>query len=367
MITRVEHDSDWLTVEWPDGMTRRYPALWLRDNIPSGRHRAEGQRVFDINRLPAQIEIDAAELDRGGVTVTFAPEGIADTFAAEFFEQHSLSGAHEGDSRHEPKLWGSERQSLLDFVDYESVLADDATRLEWLRHVRDYGYGLISNTPAAEGTVIKVVSLFGFVRETNYGSLFDVIVRPDPANLANTSAEIGLHTDNPYRDPVPGLQLLHCIINETDGGESQLCDGFAVAERLRTAEPAAFELLATHPVRFRYLDAGDADLQHYGPLIETDTLGRVTGIRYNSRSASAFDMAAEVLPDYYAAYRLFAEMLHAPEARIEFKLGPGDLMIFDNQRVLHGRSAYTMGHRHLQGCYADKDALNSTIRVLEAQ
>jgi|TARA_B110001454_G_scaffold91195_2_gene86971 gamma-butyrobetaine dioxygenase len=41
-------------------------------------------------------------------------------------------------------------------------------------------------------------------------------------------------------------------------------------------------------------------------------------------------------------------------------------MAFDNQRVLHGRTAYTTGARHLQGCYVDKDSLHSRIRVLEA-
>ena len=78
-------------------------------------------------------------------------------------------------------------------------------------------------------------------------------------------------------------------------------------------------------------------------------------------------MPADAVPEFYRAYRILSEALNAPGARIEFRLGPGDLMIFDNQRVLHGRSAYTVGHRHLQGCYADKDALRSTIRVLEAR
>ena len=184
-----------------------------------------------------------------------------------------------------PILWGSEQQQTLVYVDHTELVTDPQLRADWLRHVRDYGYGLVKNTAAEIGTVTKVVDLFGFVRETNYGSVFDVIVRPDPANLANTSGHIGMHTDNPYRDPVPGLQLLHCIINETDGGESQLCDGFAVAERLRVEDAAAFDLLATHPVRFRYLDASDADLQSYRPLISVDSRGHITEIRYNSRSA----------------------------------------------------------------------------------
>ena len=51
-----------------------------------------------------------------------------------------------------------------------------------------------------------------------------------------------------------------------------------------------------------------------------------------------------------------------------FKAGPGDLFIVDNQRVLHGRKTVGgSGRRHLQGCYADKDSLLSTLRVLERE
>ena len=54
------------------------------------------------------------------------------------------------------------------------------------------------------------------------------------------------------------------------------------------------------------------------------------------------------------------------EYRIQFKLDPGDLFIVDNLRVLHGRIGYaaTGGERHLQGCYADRDGLRSTLAVL---
>jgi hypothetical protein len=56
-----------------------------------------------------------------------------------------------------------------------------------------------------------VIELFGCVRETNYGRLFDVVSVENPSNLAYTGLALGSHTDNPYRDPVPQLQLLHCL------------------------------------------------------------------------------------------------------------------------------------------------------------
>ncbi|MGI9624753.1 MAG: alkaline phosphatase family protein, partial [Acidimicrobiales bacterium] len=47
----------------------------------------------------------------------------------------------------------------------------------------------------------------------------------------------------------------------------------------------------------------------------------------------------------------------SPTSVVERPLGPGELVIFDNRRVLHGRSSFRGGSgRHLQGCYVDMDA-----------
>ena len=59
--------------------------------------------------------------------------------------------------------------------------------------------------------VAAVAETFGYVRETNYGRVFDVRVEAAPANLASTGLALRPHTDNPYRDPVPTVQLLHCL------------------------------------------------------------------------------------------------------------------------------------------------------------
>ena len=47
-------------------------------------------------------------------------------------------------------------------------------------------------------------------------------------------------------------------------------------------------------------------------------------------------------------------------------LAVGDLLMLDNHRVLHGRLAYHSGRRRLQGCYADRDALDSALRTIAA-
>jgi gamma-butyrobetaine hydroxylase len=358
-IQSVTNNAKWLHVNFKNGETQRYLSTWLRDNIGSGRHSNRGQRTFDLN-LMEKVSITASSSSPQQIKIKFDGEEAFHTFDEAWLREFSNAGP----STAKKKRWGAELQSSLRFVDFEAAATDDSTLLELLGHIDQFGFALIENVPCVPETIFKVVKLFGYARETNYGTLFDVRVEPDPANLAFTSAEIGMHTDNPYRNPVPGLQLLHCLVNDSDGGENQLVDGFNVAEKIRTSHPEAFALLTRTVVDFRYFEANSTDLQYRSPLISMRD-GMLSEIRYNSRSIQAFDIPDTELDAFYDAYRLLGRSLHRASAKIEFRLNPGQLVIFDNQRVLHGRSSYQQGARHLQGCYADKDALRSKIRILE--
>ena len=66
------------------------------------------------------------------------------------------------------------------------------------------------------------------------------------------------------------------------------------------------------------------------------------------------------------AYRRLMEMVENPEFQVRFRLNPGALLILDNTRVLHARSSFSSGgSRWLQGCYANRDGLLSTLEALE--
>ena len=91
------------------------------------------------------------------------------------------------------------------------------------------GIALLHDCGVDPATVLEIGNTIGFVRETNYGTLFDVIAEPEPVNLAFTPLGLAAHTDNPYRDPCPTVQLLHCLAAASDGGASRFVDGFAAA------------------------------------------------------------------------------------------------------------------------------------------
>ena len=324
--------------------------LWLRDNCPCPECRhGSGQRLLDTRSLPDDLEVVAVD----GTNVTFS-DGHTSTF-----DPALLASTRAPRPR---RLWGAEIQDDLPVSRYSEVAAGGAALRDWLRAVDQLGFAILTGCPTDPGTVTRVAELFGFVRETNYGRLFDVKTVVDPTNLAYTGLGLGAHTDNPYRDPTPTLQLLHCLASSADGGENTLVDGFRVVQDLTRDD---LELLARSPIRFRYADA-DAELETETPVISLDPRGETEAVHYNTRSAQPFALPDGLVGPYYGAYQRFGRMLEAPEYRIQFKLAPGDLFIVDNLRVLHGRTAYaaTGGERHLQGCYADRDGLRSRLAVL---
>jgi gamma-butyrobetaine dioxygenase len=352
-----------------------FDPAWLRDNCPCPdcRDTVSGQRLITIIDQPPDVSVASVLQAPDGLHVSFGPDGHRAVFARSWLAEHAAPAVDER-SEDAKRLW-----SARDFpagppiTPWRSYLASGSARLDCLRHLLSAGFFVLSGVPTEHGTVLDVVASFGYVRETNYGRLFDVKVEATPANLAYTGLPIGPHTDNPYRDPVPTIQLLHCLTNAARGGESGLLDGFAAASALRAEDRAAFDCLTRWPVTFRYADE-TADLRATRPMIGVNAAGRIREVRYNSRSMQPArprpgcpdqSQAALELREFYRAYRVFATILLRPELTLKFALRPGDCMIFDNTRILHSRTGFAAtGHRHLQGCYADLDGAESSVAVL---
>jgi gamma-butyrobetaine dioxygenase len=359
-----------------DGSMLRFPAVWLRDNCPCAGclEPGSGQKLTDITELPAGLAVSAAEVRAESVMVTYAPDGHRSTFSRAWLTAHALDSdgdrQTDGDGRTEDgkELWLpadlDPAAGRLPEAGWPRYLAEPADRARALDAVLRWGFVLLRDVPAEPGLVLEVAASFGFVRETNYGRLFDVRVTPQPGHLAYTSRRILPHTDNPYRDPVPTVQLLHCLHAADDGGETGLVDGFAAARELRATDRETFDLIAGTPVPFGYRDKS-TELRASQPLIQLSPRGWVRGIRFNNRSARPLRLPYADLTAFYAAYRRWAELLARPERQLNLRLTPGDCLVFDNTRILHARTAFSVtGGRHLQGCYADLDGLASTLAVL---
>ncbi len=363
-----------------DGRRLRFPAVWLRDNCPCAEcmDARSGQKFLDITDIDDELVVASAAQAGESVVVTYAPDRHRSVFSCAWLAEHALDRYDDGDGRTEDdkELWLAadlSGRAARPEASWPKYLAEPAERIRSLAAVMRLGFVLMHDVPAEPGMVLEVAASFGYVRETNYGALFDVRVEPAPGNLAYTSREILPHTDNPYRDPVPTVQLLHCLRAAGDGGDTGLVDGFAAAAALRATDRAAFDVITGTAVSFGYRDGG-TELRASQPLIQLSPRGRVRGIRFNNRSAQPLRLPYADVTAFYAAYRRWAGLLARPERQLKARLAPGDCLIFDNTRILHARTAFSLpagagrsGGRHLQGCYADLDGLASTLAVLSRQ
>ena len=224
---------------------------------------------------------------------------------------------------------------------------------------------VLENVPTKEGQVLKVISELGYTRETNYGALFEVRTEVNPNNLAYTNMGLGSHTDNPYRDPLPTVQLLHCLESSTEGGDSVLLDGFKAATVLRQESKEDFDILTSTWINFRFSDA-KTDLRSRVPMIEVNDKSEIVKVRYNNRSIDTIKLPTKKIRHFYKAYRHWSEIIERDDLKIKFKLSEGDLMLLDNTRIMHARTAFSKkGRRHLQGAYTDLDGLYSLLNIME--
>jgi gamma-butyrobetaine dioxygenase len=347
--------------------------LWLRLRDPA-RFTANGQRLFEISDVVERQDsytVQRSETTSEGVEVEWADD------SASFFS-HDWLGAQlplsaivtEDESEELPprrQLWNSSFEPPRLQYDGRAGQRMGIEQIAKLGAALErYGLVVLEGVPTEEGAVERVGNEIGFVRQTNYGTLFDVIDLGDKGNsLAQTNCRITQHTDNPYRDPFPGVQMLHCLANATAGGATTFSDGFSTAADLRREDPAAFALLAKHRHPFTYRDPSQSVLLHAEvPVIQLDPSNEqvVERISFNNRSAGCLALPPAELVAYYAAWATFDRLANDDAGLVRVHMRPGDLAIFSNSRVMHGREEYTAGAgRHLQGCYVDHDALRSRL------
>jgi alpha-ketoglutarate-dependent taurine dioxygenase len=368
---RVSATHEALRVEWQSGAVSEFPSLWLRDNLREDRDPRNGQRLVDVTDLPDDPRIRTAHTANGAVLIEWQGETRPASFDLAWLAAQT-AGVAARRPELQRRLWleGSELAAERDFASLAllSARTNPEARLAWLTRLLQDGIAFLRGVPCEERAILAAMTLVGQVAETNYGLVFDVRSVPQPANLAYSDLGLGLHTDNPYREPVPGFQALHALSTSPDGGDSLFADGCALAEHLRVTAPEAFARLAGTAVPFHYR-AANAELYAERPLIQLDTNGVVTAVHYNNRSIAPLPLPAAGLAAFYAAYRRFAALLREPRFQLRTTLAPGDLVVFDNQRTLHGRTAFTSARhpRHLQGCYLTRDSVYSMTGLLRRE
>lgn len=357
--------DDMLIVAWTDDTTSQFPTIWLRDNCPSGLHPETHERLLDLLAIDEAPVLITAAID-GGFAVLEYDDGHVSRMPLALLNAHRPGRRADDAGTIANQLWRADLEaSGIPRHVSAAIMTDDQALKTWMRDTATLGLTIVENLQNSIDAGVDVAKRIGFLRATNFGTTFEVINKPDPNNLAYTSVALPLHTDLPNQEVPPGYQFLHCLANEATGGGSLFADGFAMAEDLRQDDPDAFRLLCDIPIPFRFSD-NDADIKVHRPVITLGASGQVIEIRYNAHLAGIFDMPFEIMPAYYRAYRAYMAKTRDPKYRVNVRLKAGEMAVFDNRRILHGRDAFdpSTGFRHLHGCYVDRGEFFSRLRLL---
>lgn len=347
-----------------DGVDRMFHPHWLRDRSVESRDvdTTSRQRLFEPADVPSDLAVAGVSLESPGAISVAFNDGRCLVITLE-----QLSNWLGPDSEAPPAARPWPSLDALPTIAWGEA-CDDAQVQHVLEAFHSLGVFVITGTPAVPGSLHDIAGRFGRVSPTSFGPLFDVRSVPDPEDLAYATVELSAHLDQPYRCPTPGIQFLHTLVNDAPGGESTVVDGLAAIDALRRHDHRWFTTLCDLPIEFRYDIGGDVVVAT-APMIEIGADGRLRQFRFSPRLDFAPYADPDVLDAFYGARRWLADWLNDPAHQFEFKMSPGDVLVVDNHRVLHGRRAFASigGHRHLQGCYIDHDGPATMWRLLFRQ
>ena len=347
-----------------DGSKKEIHPFWLRERVNGDQYVDQGtqQRLFDPTELKNNIKINKLLILDDFLEVTFDDGAFAKIAIQSILKEF----ADDNDIKLIQKIkWNS---SLKDFnyFQFNENFFENKSMFDALIKFYQYGFVIFKNVPTENNFLVKFANSIGSIRRTNFGEYFDVKSKPNPNDLAYTSLPLAPHTDNPYRNPVPCIQILHCIENEVSGGFSTLVDGYTVTEELKKNYKEYYEVLTKTKIRFQFID-DSVVLESWAEMIQLDEYKKFKQVRFSPRLDFVPLMDRNKLELYYSARNKISELYNSDQYRIEFKLSPGDLLMMDNHRLLHGRTTYDAneGNRFLQGCYIDYDSTEGKLKHLK--
>ncbi|KAL2841915.1 hypothetical protein BJY01DRAFT_6731 [Aspergillus pseudoustus] len=342
------------------------------------------QRNFRSSDIPVDISTKACTWDGATLSLTwnkdvpgFKSDHITKYNAADLYypwdlQWHSFHST--GPERRRQNWEGPEMKQLQHWISYNDYMYDDEKFTVAMRNLSSLGLVFVKDIPDSREMVEKIAARMGPLRNSFYGSTWDVRTVPEAKNVAYTNQFLGFHMDLMYMKDPPGFQLLHCLRNSCDGGESLFADTFKVAAYVRHHDPELFNKLKNTYITYEYQHK-EQSYQNTWPVFEAspnvNPHNSVTHVNYSPPFQGLSTPKPSLPPsitrerEEIQALQDFVNRLERPRNIFELKLKPGECVIFENRRVVHARRRFntTRGERWLAGAYVDEDAVLSRFQV----
>lgn len=369
-----------MAIGWNAETWSRFHNIWLRDHCRCSEcfHAVTKQRLFDTFEIPADIQpLDVKAIPEGLQVTWPASTPHISLYPWSWLQTCSYDPPFphlrpESESKTHQIIWGSKIQQAPPTVTYEEVMeSGDFGLYKWLQNIDRFGFSFVNNVPVTTEATEELATRIGFIRETQYGKFWDFTSNMAKGDTAYTDLALSAHTDNTYFTDPAGLQMFHMLSHtEGSGGASLLVDGFYAASILRDLHPESYELLTRIPVPAHA--AGEEGCLYRSspplgyPVLSVDrSSGALYQVRWNNDDRSVLGhVGGDELEKLYEAMRIWNRLLKISDSEYWVQLTPGTVVIMNNHRVLHGRSAFT-GRRRMCGAYIGIDEYTSKLAVLE--
>lgn len=375
-IQSVADAAGRLRVDWSDGHTSMFHPMWLRHQCTCTTcgTPVNAVRGLRLHHIPDDIAFRIQAHDDESIDLAWTNDGHRSRYTAVWLRDHCYSDAERQRRRHRPVLWDS---GILDdppCADMDACESSADRRLAMLESVRDYGFCRIHGAPTRAEEAGRLINLVGPQRRSHYGT-YTLSKKASVDNVGDITDPLDPHVDETYRLSTIGITVFQVLRPSADGGHSTLVDGFEAVRRLKEAHPDDFDLLTRVPITGVRRDPAHnsaGQVKWYAaamPVIRLDFDGEVSGVRCNERQIMPLDLPDRLIePCYRALKRLYA-ILYDPQLRVTFELAAGEGVIFNNQRVLHGRTGFTpeVPARSVLTSSVDIEEFHSSLRLLMAQ
>lgn len=372
-IASVTVEGIMLRVDWCDGHRSEFHPLWLRhqchcDVCGTPVNALRGLRLHHLPDHPQprlqKATPDAIELD-------WSDDGHRSHYSAAWLRDNCYSDGERARRRHRPSLWDAGIRESCPGADLVECEHSPAARLAMLESLRDFGFCLIRNAPTDAAEASRLINLVGVQRQSHYGT-YNLSNKGAVDNVGDVTTALDPHCDETYRLSTIGITVFQVLHPSRNGGHSTLVDGFEAVRRLRKSWPEDFELLTRLPITgtrrdTAYNSAGQT--RWYAatlPVIRVDFDGDVCGVRCNERQIMPLEVAAGLIEPAYRALKRLYQILYDPQLRLTFALQAGEGLLFNNQRVLHGRTAFAVETppRSVLTSSVDIEEFHSSLRLL---
>ncbi|KAI0908966.1 Clavaminate synthase-like protein [Ustulina deusta] len=344
---------------------------WLRDACTCEEcvDPSSGQKRFASTDVPTKLKITTFNVTaEGNLQVCFHNDFLTgrphvSVYPPTFWRQHLQRET----TTPGPKLWDRKVISEVSpYFSYESFMADGLEYRQAMTALSEYGLIFLRHVPESEEIIKDIALKLGVIQHTFYGTTWDVRSKPDAENVAYTNSYLGLHQDLLYMRHAPRIQILHCLQNTCEGGESLFSDGFRASHEFRCKFPELVQPLRERRVTYHYNKGGNnyrwsREVLQNGPGVFWSP-----PFQKPEQPDSLTERGVRIFLQWHEAACQLKPLFESENNVYEYKMLPGECVIFDNCRVLHGRRAFntSSGERLLKGTYVENDSYASTLKSL---